>query len=229
MTNERRFYTYAYLREDGTPYYIGKGTGRRIDNPSGKSISLPPKGRRIFLKTNLTEEEAFKHEIYLIALYGRKDLRTGILYNFTDGGDGASGYKPTEETRRKLSKASKGNKRALGHRHSDETKKKISENNKGKRHSEETKRIIREKLKGKQNCLGNHHSEETKKKMSEAQKGEKHHFFGKTHSEEHKKRLSEITSKTIWITDGVDNRRPNIEEEIPEGWWRGRTRERKIR
>ena len=80
------YYTYAYLREDGTPYYIGKGKGQRINNPSGKCVSLPRLDRRIYLKTNLTEEDALKHEVYMIAVLGRKDLGEGILHNRTDGG-----------------------------------------------------------------------------------------------------------------------------------------------
>jgi len=134
MLNPQRFYTYAYLREDRTPYYIGKGQTRRLYQKDGKPCGVPKdKNRIIKLKQNLTEEEAFKHEIYMIAVFGRKDLGTGILHNRTDGGDGTSGYIHTEETKRKLSKIGKGkvppNK---GIPHTNETKRKISVANKGK-------------------------------------------------------------------------------------------------
>ena len=86
------YYTYAYLREDGTPYYIGKGKGRRIfDKENRKSCQVPEdKKKIIFLKQNLTEEEAFKHEVYMISVFGRKNNKTGILRNLTDGGEGFS-------------------------------------------------------------------------------------------------------------------------------------------
>ena len=134
MVNTNRFYTYAYLREDMTPYYIGKGSENRIYKRSKKCIKPPKdKSRIIFLKQNLTEQEAFKHEIYMIAVFGRIDLGTGILYNRTDGGDGASGAIVGEETRRKLSEMRKGkvppNK---GIPHTNETKRKIGIANKGK-------------------------------------------------------------------------------------------------
>ena len=103
------YYTYAYLREDKTPYYVGKGKGRRVYLKHQKGISVPKdKTRIIFLKQNLTEEEAFKHEIYMIAVFGRKDLGTGILRNKTNGGDGASGAVRSEEQRKNISKGKKG-------------------------------------------------------------------------------------------------------------------------
>ena len=103
MVNPIRFYTYAYLRVDRTPYYIGKGKGNRAYKKEKGEIKPPKdKSRIIFLKQNLTEEEAFKHEKYIIAVFGRKDLGTGILHNKTDGGDGASGYVFSEETRKKM-------------------------------------------------------------------------------------------------------------------------------
>jgi hypothetical protein len=102
VKNPYRFYTYAYLREDKTPYYIGKGQTNRAYQQNGKPCAVPKdKSRIIFLKKNLIEEEAFKHEIYMIAVFGRKDLGTGILRNKTDGGDGCSGYIHTEESKKK--------------------------------------------------------------------------------------------------------------------------------
>ena len=105
------FYTYAYLREDGTPYYIGKGKGKRAYDRRRHSAYVPSKNRILFLKKNLTEEEAFKHEKYMIAVFGRKDLGTGILYNLTDGGDGPSGYVYTEEQRKRMGELRRGKKR----------------------------------------------------------------------------------------------------------------------
>ena len=91
----RKFYTYAYLRTDGTPYYIGKGCGNRSRDTRNRPFK-PPKDRSriLILKKNLTQEEAFKHECYMIAIFGRKDLGTGILHNHTDGGDGIRNFSP---------------------------------------------------------------------------------------------------------------------------------------
>ena len=188
-----KFYTYAFLREDGTPFYIGKGSGRRIYENKGRPCGRPKDiSRVIFLKQNLTEEESFRHEIYMIAVFGRKDLGTGILYNRTDGGDGTSGLVVSEETKIKISEANRGKKKPprskehrrklrevnLGKLLSEETKRKISEKKKGKTLPEEVKAKLREANKGKT------HSEETRKKLSEAHKG-------KVLSEETKRKLSE--------------------------------------
>ena len=84
------YYTYAYLREDGTPYYVGKGKDSRAYQRH--PVEVPPKNRILFLKQNLTEEEAFNHERYMISVFGRIGLGTGILFNKTAGGQGPSGF-----------------------------------------------------------------------------------------------------------------------------------------
>ncbi len=138
MTN-RIYYTYAYLREDGTPYYIGRGKGGRAFDATHR-IKVPPKDRVLFLKQNLTYEEASEHEIYMIAVLGRKDLGTGILRNLTDGGEGRPGPKPKKE-------AEKISKSLTGKVMPGEVKQKISKTKTGVPiHSDEHKESLRKRF-----------------------------------------------------------------------------------
>jgi hypothetical protein len=83
------FYTYAYLDKNGSPYYIGKGQGTRAymkhDNTETPHIS-----QILILKSNLTEQEALKHEEYMISIYGRKHQGLGILDNKFERGHASS-------------------------------------------------------------------------------------------------------------------------------------------
>ena len=86
-----RFYVYAYLREDQTPYYIGKGKGKRAWQKN-HGVNLPDESRIVMIETELSQQEAFDLEVKLIKQYGRKDLGTGILRNKTNGGEGTAGF-----------------------------------------------------------------------------------------------------------------------------------------
>ena len=101
---ERRFYVYAYLRTDGTPYYIGKGLGRRAWKTHRRGqADLRPEDKALInvLVTDLTEVQAFEWERALIEIL----REVSKLENKTSGGQGCSN--PSAETRKKISESSR--------------------------------------------------------------------------------------------------------------------------
>jgi hypothetical protein len=173
------YYVYTYVREDGTPYYIGKGKGdRAFEKHRNGKLSVPEdKSRIIFLVEQLSEQDAFDIECLFIKLYGRKNNNTGILRNMTDGGEGTSGYILTEKDRQKISNTHKG--KIV----SEETRQKISNSKKGmpgRVQSIEEIQKKSERLKGRPSIhKGRKLSPEIRQKMSNSKKGKKRGPYNK--------------------------------------------------
>ena len=74
-----KFYTYLWLREDGSPYYVGKGKGDRAFASAGHSVHRPKDSFRIHIQNWPDEATAFAYERYQIDFWGRIDIGTGIL------------------------------------------------------------------------------------------------------------------------------------------------------
>jgi group I intron endonuclease len=133
--------------------------------------------------------ENFEWEIIMSGPeYGINDVEIGYIvfentkipngYNMTDGGEGASGHKVSDETKHKMRLA------RLGKKMSEESKLKCrlanlrSKHNLGKHLSDETKQKISDKHRGINNPMfGKHLSDETKQKISLS-------LCGKSRSEE---------------------------------------------
>ena len=191
-----KHYVYEHLRnDDGTVFYVGKGKGRRayvtskhhrsewwtrvVEKCGGFTVQ--------FIAVDISEQDAFEKEKQAIANYRAQGVR---LVNMTDGGDGSSGAKRSEQWKALMSAVHKGKTtslevrqkisasvRALGYTHSDEAKDKMSEVHKGHkrslgyRHSEEWKAWAREYHKGNKRRLGQKRSAEERAKASASLSG----------------------------------------------------------
>jgi group I intron endonuclease len=150
------FYTYAHYRaDDNRLFYIGKGKGNRYRRPFDRNKHWHHIADRHGFKTEIlarweNEQDAFDHEKFLIKLF--RDMGY-VLANYTDGGDGSSGVKMTQEQKDVVSERFKGKKLSpdhiekvrkanIGKKHSDETKQKLRVLNTGKTLTAETKQKI---------------------------------------------------------------------------------------
>lgn len=188
------FYVYEHHRKDtGAVFYVGKGRKCRASNKSnrGKYWSNVCKGAGGFTISypvnGVDEELAFLAEIELIDAYRKRGVR---IVNVSDGGEGTTGWVPTEETKRKIGEANKHTPKASGERHGMY----------GKKHSEESLTKMRESQSArewgeKHPFYGKQHTDETKAKVSAAKKGKcagmENPFYGKTHTAESLAKMAE--------------------------------------
>lgn len=173
------YFVYMFSRPNGVPCYVGLSCDpgrpakhlRMAKKHTNKIFAniIAKYGRENLLfeivKTDLTKEVAISLEIYLIAKYGRRNLRKGPLANLTDGGEGTVGYVPTTEwlIRRKQAaiefwesadRREAASKRMLGNSFK-----------RGKPNSELQKETARKQMLGNTATLGMRHSPEARLKM----------------------------------------------------------------
>jgi group I intron endonuclease len=172
-------------------------------------------GKENFEWEVLTETDDEKKLNVLEKFYIAAYKKMTDVYNLTNGGEGVSGYIPTEEIRKKISESLKGK-----YPISIENKIKLSKLNSGSNHpqygkhrSEETKKKLSEAYKKQLKtqghpALGIHRSEETKEKLRQANLGKKSPIKGRKLSPEHIRKLSEshkgnIPSKECLIKKSI--------------------------
>lgn len=112
----KTFYVYIYKDQNGIPFYVGKGSGLRWKDHLSKSHNKQVKGKIAKIRATgveptiqiveaENEDDAFEIENCLIVLIGKRNIGTGTLWNFNDGGSGTTWSTDiTAERRREITK-----------------------------------------------------------------------------------------------------------------------------
>jgi len=155
------FYIYQHRKADTNEiFYVGKGKGSRLNQTHGRNqywhrVVAKHGFVAEYIAQNLDEELAFLAEMECIDVYRKRGIK---LVNHTNGGEGVSGYKHSDEHKAKL----KGNK------HGEAS---WGMTFKGKKHTEESRQQMSYARIGNKNKLGKKVSEESKQKMSKSKTG----------------------------------------------------------
>jgi hypothetical protein len=216
MNNQ--YYTYAWLREDMTPYYIGKGIRDRAYRPHRRGntyMSAPPKERVLFLKKNLTEFDAYKHENYIISILGLKS-EGGILINMSYGGEGSSGRKPSQYCIQRTKETNIG--KILNEEHKKSISKQVSQR-RWWNNGEVDKHTI--ECPGEGWVLGRLYNVKSEKyKTKEFSEKSRKNNLGKNVSDETRKKQSKVRKGRRWWNNGEKTK---LSYECPgDGWVLGR-------
>lgn len=194
------FYAYIHARPDGTPFYIGKGRGRRATDFLARSAYHKNITAKYGIKNILvskhecsSEEFAFALEVGMIKCFKRMGF---ILANMTDGGEGPSGAIVSAETRAKMSASRIGKKLPP---HSDEHRAKISASKKGKPGHLHTPESLAKLIASHKGMTGLKHSEESRIKIGLAGKGY-------VHTAEARLKMSEAQQGRVYVSPSEETK-----------------------
>ncbi len=213
----KHFYVYYSYEEYGRGY-IGKRECRCLPEEdvnyfgSFHDKTFKPT-QKIILEIFCTAEEALEAEI--------------ILHNFYEVDINPHFANIAKQTSKKFYYSSYGKNNpmygrmgethpAYGYRHTKKVLEMFSTRQKGE------KNHMYGRYGEKNHMYGRKHTPEARKIMSERQIGEKNHMYGK-------KSWNSGKSVMMWITNGTQNKYIFKEDEIPEGWYRGRISSRKTK
>lgn len=201
MTTSGTYYVYEHWRLDRDEcFYVGKGKAGRAYSSKNRNrhhkaicAKLSREGFAMEVRmvaVGLFEKEAFALEIERIQFWREAGVD---LVNVTNGGEGTSGMRHSDEVKKRISALNKGKSAAFkGRKHTEETKAVLSAKAKLRGPSKLTAEVI-EKIA--QSHRGRKRSYETCLKISEAKKGKPNWAKGKPSKLKGTKRSPEVRQK----------------------------------